>query len=374
MKINKFKGWFNSKTIKDIDAQELKWEWSGTVRAFKDYKNEILFGNSKEDNFYEDIEGLNTEATIETIKPILDYSNLLLKEILSRKELSFNRTRMSSEATELLSLYLKEKKLKDIFPENNIETLVNKKEGSFECSVQVLYKENNIYDVGYALDSAKPRSGDNIVLTKRIKSEFEIEENSIITLKCEGVKPFKENKYWKINFINPIVTDVNKGRKKPDTVREILHKAETLDLIDMDSIIQKELISLKLLTAKRENSISLIKANNKKKQIVYGIVYEPDVIDSHNDFSNAEEIEKASHNYLANFSNTKVMHELDANNRAKVVESYIAPVDFSMGNQKIKKGSWVMAMHIIDKSLWNLVEAGKINAFSMGGQAQQGES
>jgi hypothetical protein len=50
------------------------------------------------------------------------------------------------------------------------------------------------------------------------------------------------------------------------------------------------------------------------------------------------------------------------------VESFIAPIDFSYdGKEMIKKGSWVLAMHVEDEQLWQDFVNGKYTGFSVGG-------
>ncbi len=108
---------------------------------------------------------------------------------------------------------------------------------------------------------------------------------------------------------------------------------------------------------------------DKSKHIVYGVVYEPDVVDLQGDWATAEDIEDAAHKYLAEFRETKLSHRMPLN--ADVVESYIAPLTFfSESGERIRKGSWIMAMKIKDDEVWKDIEAGIIVGFSMGGLKQ----
>ncbi|EMT54244.1 phage-like element PBSX protein xkdF [Brevibacillus borstelensis AK1] len=111
-----------------------------------------------------------------------------------------------------------------------------------------------------------------------------------------------------------------------------------------------------------------IAKTDKAKQIVYGVVYEPDVEDAHGDTMTAEEIEKAAHGFMErqNTYNIDKQHDLDAN-KGYVVESYIAPVDMELGDQEIKKGSWVAGVKVTDADTWAQIEKGEITGFSMWG-------
>lgn len=122
-----------------------------------------------------------------------------------------------------------------------------------------------------------------------------------------------------------------------------------------------------------EVSMSFI-AKSDKKQITYSVVYEPNDLDSQGDWADSEEIEKMAHNFLKNHlievrpaADLQHQEELPLE-KAIPVESYIAPVDFNINNQLIKKGSWVLAMHIPDQPTWELVEKGEITGYSFRGK------
>jgi hypothetical protein len=108
-----------------------------------------------------------------------------------------------------------------------------------------------------------------------------------------------------------------------------------------------------------------------EKQIVYGIVLEPETVDSQGDIYSAAEIEGACHRYLEDFQNVGHMHVALINQSASVVESYIAPIDFELGGATVKKGSWVVAMHVTNADLWAQIKAGELTGFSIGGWAQR---
>mgnify|MGYP001561474420 FL=1 len=57
--------------------------------------------------------------------------------------------------------------------------------------------------------------------------------------------------------------------------------------------------------------------------------------------------------------------------KIKIRETYLAPIDFQLGNRKIKEGTWVMGMHIISDILWEEVKSGHITGFSIEGQSQR---
>jgi len=108
---------------------------------------------------------------------------------------------------------------------------------------------------------------------------------------------------------------------------------------------------------------------SKDEQIVYGIVYEPDTVDTQGDQASAEEIEKAANDFMENVQTFKIMHK-GKPAKVKVLQSFVAPVDYTIAKRKIKKGSWVLVTRILDKKLWEDIKAGKLTGYSMAGYAK----
>ncbi|MBU0650251.1 hypothetical protein KKG63_03610 [Patescibacteria group bacterium] len=119
------------------------------------------------------------------------------------------------------------------------------------------------------------------------------------------------------------------------------------------------------------NRITEFRKVDEERQIVWGVVYEPDKVDTQGDFASAEEIEKAAHQFLEGYNQVGLMHNESLSKKANVVENYLAPIDFILGEGKVKKGAWVMAVHIVDNDIWEQVKKGELNAFSMGGISQR---
>ncbi len=117
-------------------------------------------------------------------------------------------------------------------------------------------------------------------------------------------------------------------------------------------------------------TVEITKADSEK-QVVYGVAYPLYPLggkDSQNDRASADEIEKMAWNFMKNSRMYDLQHkEVISNDKAVVVESYIAPIDFTMGNKTISKGSWVVATHVLDMELWNLVKSGQVGSYSIRG-------
>jgi DNA adenine methylase len=72
---------------------------------------------------------------------------------------------------------------------------------------------------------------------------------------------------------------------------------------------------------------------------------------------------------MEEFRHLGVMHRMRLDGRLKILENYIAPVDFSINDNPVKKGSWLMVIRVLDDKLWEGVKAGKLTGLSIGGSA-----
>jgi hypothetical protein len=118
-------------------------------------------------------------------------------------------------------------------------------------------------------------------------------------------------------------------------------------------------------------NIPICKVDDSKRLVV-GVVLEPDLVDAQNDTIPADVIETAAHDYLANYNKATelgIQHDTFGDIGVELVESYIAPVDFEINGVTIKKGTWVMVVHVSSDDVWLKVLSGEITGFSIGGTA-----
>jgi hypothetical protein len=106
-----------------------------------------------------------------------------------------------------------------------------------------------------------------------------------------------------------------------------------------------------------------------EERIVFGVVLEPDIVDSQSDTYDAETIKVAAYKYMEQFQNTGFMHKVLVNQDVKILESYLAPVDMTIEGRAIKKGTWLMAVRVLSDVLWKGIQEGKITGYSIGGYA-----
>lgn len=117
-----------------------------------------------------------------------------------------------------------------------------------------------------------------------------------------------------------------------------------------------------------EKEVRTIAKADDPQQLVYGVVYEPDVEDAHEDYMTAEAIEKAAHGFMENYQNIDKQHDFETQ-AGKVVESYIAPADISIGDEVITKGTWVLVTKASNE-MWESIQKGEYTGYSLAGTAQ----
>ncbi len=106
---------------------------------------------------------------------------------------------------------------------------------------------------------------------------------------------------------------------------------------------------------------------------VTGVVYEPLAEDSQGNYMTEAEITKAAYWFAKNSGEVDIQHSFVPFNGATVVETWIAKADFSIGEDQVKKGTWLMTVEVSDPEVWAAIEKGDITGFSMGGMGTYSE-
>ena len=112
---------------------------------------------------------------------------------------------------------------------------------------------------------------------------------------------------------------------------------------------------------------------DKKKQIVGGIVYEPDEVDTQGDYTDTAEIEKAMFRFMEKYATNAKRIRIDHKGKKyffPILECFQPESDTVKGDQLIKKGSWWILIKILNKEIWKQIEDGTLTGFSMGGRAK----
>lgn len=123
-------------------------------------------------------------------------------------------------------------------------------------------------------------------------------------------------------------------------------------------------------------TMRLVKAETAQQK-VFGVVFEPDVVDTQGDMVSAPDIEAACHQFLADYRAGKTElwrdHETQlTDDDAVLVENYITPGEAVIGGQTIKAGAWLQVWHVKSALLWQMVLDGLFTGFSFGGTGVRG--
>ena len=161
----------------------------------------------------------------------------------------------------------------------------------------------------------------------------------------------------------------------------------TSDTVHVDAPLRAISVAYGTGKSRKERQLKVLKAAQvgqgaKMQQLVYGIVLEPNTVDSQGDWVPEEHVELTAHRYLARSLTGKTsVHRIGhsvlgfnkTNPKLVPVESFIAPVDFSYGGnaEVVQKGSWVLVAKVLDPKLWKDIQDGKYTGWSVGGTGQR---
>jgi hypothetical protein len=121
-----------------------------------------------------------------------------------------------------------------------------------------------------------------------------------------------------------------------------------------------------------------------EERYILGLVLEPNdgengdaplKPDTQNDIYSAMDIRATAHGWMERYGQVDLQHSWEplANGQVRVLESYLAPVAFDIGEgagaYHVLKGTWLLALRVLDDTIWADIKAGKIGAYSVGGVA-----
>lgn len=118
-----------------------------------------------------------------------------------------------------------------------------------------------------------------------------------------------------------------------------------------------------------ESSSRIIKTDNDTHHVT-GIVYEPNTEDTQGEFMTEEEIAKACYWFAKNGNDVDVQHSFKSQEGVSIVENWVAKADFTIGDETIKKGTWLITAEVQNDDIWDKITKGEITGFSMGGRAK----
>ena len=112
----------------------------------------------------------------------------------------------------------------------------------------------------------------------------------------------------------------------------------------------------------------LAKSFDEEKRIFTSIVLKANKYDNdgvNEDYWSSDVIQQAAHDFMLFCQKGNIGHMVNTD-LIKVVESYIAPIDFKLGDGEVNKDDWVMSVKILDDDLWKLCKEGVFKGFSIG--------
>lgn len=131
---------------------------------------------------------------------------------------------------------------------------------------------------------------------------------------------------------------------------------------------------------KKNYNVELVKKSDtyEFEGFVTGIVLSPEVVDLQGQIVSKEEIRSAMVNFMKNYQQFDVMHDLnvlkskieDGDSRQVVlVQNFIAPQDLIYGERIVKEGTWLQETLILDEEIKKQIANGTIKGYSIYGTA-----
>lgn len=117
-----------------------------------------------------------------------------------------------------------------------------------------------------------------------------------------------------------------------------------------------------------EVEFKILSKADDEERTAFGVVLEPEEIDSQADIYSEDEVQKTAWRFLERYQQFGLMHKQIVPS-VLPLESYLAPCDFELNGQKVKKGTWLLRVRVLDESIWKRVRSGELTGFSIGGSA-----
>lgn len=95
--------------------------------------------------------------------------------------------------------------------------------------------------------------------------------------------------------------------------------------------------------------------------------------DTQADVYSKSDVRKACHVWMEYYGAIDLMHSWRAIGKedVRVLECYIAPCEFKLGDDTVLEGSWMLGIRVVNDDLWKAVKAGDLGAYSIGGTANR---
>jgi hypothetical protein len=111
--------------------------------------------------------------------------------------------------------------------------------------------------------------------------------------------------------------------------------------------------------------LDIVKSLDEDQRLFTCCALRPDVVDYHGDIYDSQTVEKAAYDFMEFCRQGNAFHIVNTD-QIVVVESWVAKSTYPFGNGEVKKGDWMMTLHILNDGLWELVKSGDLKGLSVG--------
>jgi hypothetical protein len=187
-------------------------------------------------------------------------------------------------------------------------------------------------------------------------TKIEAQNGDVLRVDVRELQVIDSDRERVITWASPVVAERVKIR--PDSHASVRSKANEHEIV-------------------RKSEVRILKADEDERYVL-GIVLEPNDgkdgapldPDAHRDVYSTQDVADAGRAFLVKHNELGVMHKRIAKRAEMVVcENYIAPCDFELEGQRVRKGTWLLGAYILSDDLWSQVKTGKLNAWSIQGKA-----
>jgi len=113
---------------------------------------------------------------------------------------------------------------------------------------------------------------------------------------------------------------------------------------------------------------NIAKSFDEDKRLFKAVILRPNKFDddgSNQDYYSEEVVEAACHDFNEYCQQGNLGHIVNTD-LLKFVESYIADVDYTLGDGEVKAGDWIGVLKVYDDDIWESCKDGSFTGFSIG--------
>jgi site-specific DNA-adenine methylase/predicted RNA-binding Zn-ribbon protein involved in translation (DUF1610 family) len=210
-----------------------------------------------------------------------------------------------------------------------------------------------------------------VPIGKTFNTELDAKPGDVIEVEVTEILLDQSGAKARLRWFTPTV--VGPTNEKPDRIEDVQEKLQAGEV--------KKLLAMAL-----QKRVTLVKT--KEERYVLGIVLEPNDgehgvpldPDTQHDIYSAQSVRDAAHRFMERFGNMGLQHQKLINDKVKILESYVAPCELDIEgpaggkSTRIRSGTWLMAVRVLDDKLWRDIKEGAITGYSIGGSAIRSEA